>query len=77
MLNIMKSPSDFVPPVQHYFNPEDLAIMRHAYHIACQERPLAVWTETQRLILAKAIVVVYNSVLPEEAMVAAAWQLVT
>ena len=49
--------------------------MRHAYHTACVERPKAVQTQTQRLTLAKAIVVVFDSVLPETAVVAAAWNL--
>ena len=50
--------------------------MRHAYHVACQERPMAVWTESQRLILAKAIVVVYNPILSEAALLTAAFDLV-
>lgn len=76
MLNSVQSVSFFEPPVTHYFNPDDLAIMRHAYHVACQERPMAVWTESQRLILAKAIVVVYNPILTEAALVTAAFDLV-
>ena len=75
MLSSVQSSSDFVPPVTHYFHPDDLAIMRHAYHAACQERPMAAWTEAQRLILAKAIVVVYNPILSEAALVAAAFEL--
>ena len=75
MLNIMKSPSYFAPPQTHYFTPEDLATMRHAYHVACQERPMAVWTEAQRMTLAKAIVVVYNPILPEASLLGAAFDL--
>jgi len=76
MLDTMKSPSYFVPPQTHYFTPEDLATMRHAYHVACQERPMAVRTEAQRLTLAKAIVVVYNPILPETALLGAAFDLI-
>jgi hypothetical protein len=72
----MKSSSFQPPPEPHYFAPEDIAAMRHAYHAACQERPLAADTEAQRLTLAKAIVVVYNPIFSEPAMVAAAWLLV-
>jgi hypothetical protein len=75
MLNTMKSEAFFAPPQTHYFSPQDLAAMRHAYHVACQERPLAVWTEAQRLILAKAIVVVYNPILSEAALLTAAFDL--
>ena len=75
MLNSVKSSSVFERPVTHCFLPEDLAIMRHAYHTACQERPMAAWTDAQRLTLAKAIVVVYNPVLTEAALVSAAFEL--
>lgn len=77
MLNSVQTSPSFEAPVTHYFLPEDLAIMRHAYHTACQARPMAVRTEAQRLILAKAIVVVYNSVLSEAALVTAAFDLMT
>ena len=75
MLNTVRNDSFFTPPATHYFNPEDLATMRHAYHMACQERPLAAWTEAQRLTLAKAIVVVYNLILSETALLGAAFDL--
>ena len=75
MLNIVKSDSFFTPPATHYFSAEDIARMRHAYHVACQERPLAVWTDAQRLTLAKAIVVVYNPILSEVALLGAAFDL--
>ena len=73
MLNSARRQSFYDPPETHYFSPEDLALMRHAYCVACQERPLAAWTEAQRLILAKAIVVVFSPVLTEAALVAAAF----
>lgn len=75
MLNSVQSSSTFERPVTNYFSPEDLAIMRHAYRAACRERPMAAWTESQRLILAKAIVVVYNPILPEAVLVFAALEL--
>ena len=75
MLSSLKIDSFVTPPPTHYFNPEDLATMRHAYHVACQERAMAAWTEAQRLILAKAIVVVYNPVLSETALLGAAFDL--
>lgn len=59
-----------------YFDPEDLAVMRHAYYTACGDRPNAVQTHHQRLVLAKAIVVVFDSNLPEAAIVDAAWLMV-
>ena len=57
----------------HYFSPENLAAMRHAYYTASMERPKAVQTHAQRLTLAKAIVVVFDSTLAETSIVAAAW----
>ena len=75
MFNPVQSVSFLNPPVTHYFNPHDLAVMRHAYHLACQERPMAAWTESQRMTLAKAIVIVYNPILSEAALVAAAFDL--
>jgi hypothetical protein len=57
----------------HYFSPEDLAAMRHAYYTASRDRPKAVETHQQRMTLAKAIVVVFNSALPESAIIDAAW----
>ena len=75
MLKTVNNSTVFAPPETHYFSPEDLAALRHAYRIACQERPLAVKTEAQRLILAKAIVVVYNPVLTEAALLSAAFEL--
>jgi hypothetical protein len=74
MLNTLKS-EPLEEPAYHYFSPEDLALMRHAYHTACAERPTAVQTPAQRLTLAKAILVVFDSLLPETAVVAAAWHL--
>jgi hypothetical protein len=72
MLNTLKSvPYD--DPEYHYFSPEDLAAMRHAYYTASVQRPKAVQTHEQRLILAKAIVVVFDSTLPASAIVDAAW----
>ena len=75
MLNTLRSELFSAPPATHYFNPEDLAAMRHAYHVACQERPMAAWTEAQRMTLAKAIVVVYNPILSEAALVGTAFDL--
>ena len=60
-------------PKYHYFSPEDLATMRHAYYTACRDRPKAVETHEQRMTLAKAIVVVFDSTLPESVIVDAAW----
>jgi hypothetical protein len=59
-----------------YFSPEDLAAMRHAYYTASMQRPKAVQTHDQRLTLAKAIVIVFDSTLPETLIVDAAWLLV-
>ena len=63
-------------PAGTHFQPEELALMKRAFDTACQERPLAAHTEAQRLILAKAIVVVYNPILSEAELVAAAWLLI-
>jgi hypothetical protein len=76
MLNSVQSISFSTPPVTRFFSPEDLATMRHAYHVACQERPMAVWTEAQRLTLAKAVVVVYNPILSEAGLLDAAFDLI-
>lgn len=75
MLNTL----NYVPndPYYHYFCPEDLAAMRHAYYTACVQRPKAVHTHQQRMTLAKAIVVVFNSTLPESVIVDAAWLVVS
>ena len=76
MLNTMRS----VPheePEYHYFSPEDLALMRHAYYTACVQRPMAAQTPEQRLNLAKAIVVGFDSTLPETSAIAAAWHLLS
>jgi hypothetical protein len=72
MLNILKN-MHFDAPECHYFCPEDLAAMRHAYYTACMERPKTVQTHEQRMTLAKAIVVVFDSTLPESAIINAAW----
>lgn len=61
----------------HYFTPENLAAMRHAYYTASVQRPKAVETPAQRLTLAKAIVVVFDSTLAETSIVAAAWLLLS
>jgi hypothetical protein len=74
MLNTAKSLSFFELPDTQYFNSDDVVAMRHVYYIACQERPLAAWTEAQRLTLAKAIVAVYEPELSEEALLEAAFQ---
>ena len=76
MLNTVKH-VPYEDPDYHYFCPEDLAAMRHAYYTACRERPLAVQTHQQRITLAKAIVVVFDSTLPEAAIVDAAWLVVS
>ena len=76
MLNTLKS-AHYEDPEYHYFCPEDLAAMRHAYYTACLERPKAVQTHEQRMTLAKAIVVVFESTLPETAIVNAAWIMVS
>ncbi len=76
MLNTLKNvPCD--DPEYHYFSPEDLAAMRHAYYTACMERPKAVETPAQRLTLAKAIVVVFDSTFSETSIIAAAWLLLS
>jgi hypothetical protein len=72
MLNTLKN-THYNDPDYHYFTPEDLAAMRHAYYRACIERPNAVQTHKQRMILAKAIVVVFDSCLSESAIIDAAW----
>jgi hypothetical protein len=72
MLNTLKNVPDDEPHY-HYFCPEDLAAMRHAYYTACRDRPKAVQTHQQRMTLAKAIVVVFESTLPESAIIDAAW----
>jgi hypothetical protein len=61
----------------HYFSPEDLAAMRHAYYTASMQRPKTVQTHEQRITLAKAIVVVFESTLPESAIIDAAWLMVS
>lgn len=71
MLNTLKN-AHYDEPEYHYFSPEDLATMRHAYYTACRERPKAVQTHEQRMTLAKAIVVVFDSTLPESVIVDAA-----
>jgi hypothetical protein len=76
MLNTFEKTS-YDDPEYHYFSPEDLAAMRHAYYTASMERPKAVQTHTQRLTLAKAIVVVFDSTLAETSIVAAAWLLLS
>ena len=71
MLNTLKDiPDD--NPEYHYFSPEDLAAMRHAYYTASVQRPKAVQTHDQRMTLAKAIVVVFDSTLPAPAIADAA-----
>jgi hypothetical protein len=76
MLNSLKS-VPFDDPEYHYYTPEDLAAMRHAYYTACIQRPKAVQTHSQRMTLAKAILVVFDSTLPESAMIDAAWLIVS
>ena len=72
MLNTLKRvPYDDLE--YHYFSPEDLAAMRHAYYTASVQRPKAVQTHAQRLTLAKAIVVVFDSTLSASAIADAAW----
>ncbi|MDP1701895.1 MAG: hypothetical protein Q8L53_13165 [Aestuariivirga sp.] len=60
-----------------YFGPEDLAAMRHAYYTACRDRPKAVQTHHQRMMLAKAIVVIFDSTLPESEIIDAALLMVS
>jgi adenosylcobinamide amidohydrolase len=76
MLNALKS-VPFDDPEYHYFSPEDLAAMRHAYYTASMQRPIAVQTHLQRMTLAKAILVVFDSTLSESAMIDAAWLIVS
>jgi len=76
MLNTFEKAS-YADPEYHYFSPEDLAAMRHAYYTASVQRPKAVETHAQRLTLAKAIVVVFDSTLAETSIVAAAWLLLS
>jgi hypothetical protein len=72
MLNTIKAvPCDDAG--YNYFSPEDLAAMRHAYYTASMQRPKAVQTHSQRMTLAKAIVEVFDSTLPETSIVAEAW----
>jgi hypothetical protein len=54
MLNTLKN-MHYDDPECHYFCPEDLAAMRHAYYTARLERPKAVLTHEQRMTLAKAL----------------------
>jgi hypothetical protein len=75
MLNTLEA-LPFKNAVYHYFCPEDLAAMRHAYYAASLQRPKAVQTHAQRMTLAKAIVVVFDSTLSENTIVDAAWLLV-
>jgi hypothetical protein len=72
MLNTIKA-VPFDDAGYYYFSPEDLAAMRHAYNTACMQRPKAVQTHEQRMTLAKAIVVVFDSTLPESVIIDAAW----
>jgi hypothetical protein len=72
MLNIIQ-PVHYDDAEYSYFSPEDLAAMRHAYYTASMQRPKAVQTHPQRMTLAKAIVVVFDSTLPESAIIDAAW----
>lgn len=60
-----------------YFGPKDLAAMRHAYYTASRDRPKAVQTHNQRMNLAKAIVVVFDSSLPESVIIDAAMLMVS
>jgi len=76
MLNTLEIVS-FKDTEHYYFSPEDLAAMRHAYYTASMQRPKAVQTHSQRMTLAKAIVVVFKSTLPEKTIVDAAWLLVS
>lgn len=76
MLNTLKH-VPYEDPEYQYFCPEDLAAMRRAYYIASRERPYAVQTHQQRIVLAKAIVVVFDSTLPESAIIDAAWLVVS
>ena len=70
MLARKEDPTFLVPAASNYFRPEDIAIMRHAYNAACNERPTSASTEDQRLGLAKAIVVAFKPDLSEEQLVA-------
>jgi hypothetical protein len=76
MLNTLEIVS-FKDTEHYYFSPEDLAAMRHAYYTASMQRPKAVQTQSQRMTLAKAIVVVFDSTLSEKTIVDAAWLLVS
>jgi hypothetical protein len=74
MLNTLKN----VPhekPQYHYYSPQDLAAMRHAYRTASMQRPEEVQTPAERLTVAKAVISVFDSTLSEASMVAAAWLL--
>jgi hypothetical protein len=72
MLNTLKN-VPFEEPQYHYFRPQDLAAMRHAYYTASMQHPGEVQTPAERLTLAKAIIRVFDSTLSEASMVAAAW----
>lgn len=76
MLKTLKSVR-FDDPDYRYFCPRDLAAMRHAYYTASRDRPKAVQTHHQRMMLAKAIVVVFDSTLPESVIIDAAWLMVS
>jgi hypothetical protein len=71
MLNTLKH-TPFEDREYYYFTPEDLAAMRRAYDTASLQRPKAAQTHSQRMTLAKAIVV-FDSTLPESAIVDEAW----
>lgn len=74
MLNTAKVHSFFELPDTQCFSSDDVAAIKHVYYIACEERPLAAWTDDQRLTLAKAIVAVYEPELSEEALLEATFQ---
>jgi hypothetical protein len=74
MLNTLKN-VPYEEPEYHYFSPQDLATMRHAYCTASLQRPEEVQTPAERQTLAKAIISVFDSTLSEASMVAAAWLL--
>jgi hypothetical protein len=66
-----KDPTFLIPEESQHFSPEDVVAMRHAYSVACRERPMSASTEDQRLVLAKAIVLAYKPDLSEDDLVAA------
>ena len=61
-----------LPPTISDFDPEELECMRQAFVRACRENPNLAATETQRYVLADALVSVYQKHLTQSELVVAA-----